>query len=204
MRTTRVIGLTAALLGALATAGCSSGSASKAGTSQSATATQSASSTISARPTTSSASATPTSSGTAAGAPGVPEPARQHTKAGAKAFAGHYISLINSAGQKPKVGVLEPLALASCKSCDNYEGTVRYFVQHGERFDGPQYKIKKTDVLGHSEVGTFVRVIASEPAVNIVGVSGDNVKSYPAVDSSISVFELSWKRGWHVVTIKGE
>ncbi|WP_148043376.1 hypothetical protein [Flexivirga caeni] len=148
-----------------------------------------------------------TSSGTtagAAGAPGVPEPARQHTKAGAIAFAEHYIGLINSVGQEPKVGVLEPLALASCKSCDNFEGTIKYFVAHKQRFDGPQYKIKKSNVTGYSEIATFIRVEASEPAVSIVAASGSNVKRYPEVLKSVSIFRLDWRSGWRVVTIQGE
>lgn len=213
MRATRAIGVTVTVLGVLAASGCSGGSEDDAATTRATSAgalTTTATSPTSTPsvPATSTTSSTPASAssskGTAAGAPGVPEPARQHTKAGAKAFAEYYIGLVNSAGQRPNVGVLEPLGLQSCKSCDNYEGTVRYFVKHKQRFDGPQYRIKTAQVAGYSEIAVFVKVVASEPAVNIVGSTGKQIKQYPAIDKSISVFELSWKHGWRVATIKGE
>lgn len=215
MRSTRAMGATATLLAVLAAAGCGGGSSGGGASSTASHSPKGIASGEPAPPQTTTATSphtskspttkpTPTSSGTAAGAPGVPEPARQHTKAGAKAFASHYIDLINSTGVKPKTGLLEPLGLASCKSCDNYEGTVQYFVQHKQKYNGDEYSIKKIAVVGDSEAGTFVRVTVSQPKVSVVDEKGSAIQSYPYLNSRSMVFELSWTPGWRVRTIKGE
>ncbi|WP_148043413.1 hypothetical protein [Flexivirga caeni] len=131
-----------------------------------------------------------TSSGTAAGAAGVPEPARQHTKAGATAFAEYYIEVVNRTATDPKVGLLEPLALETCKTCDNHEGTVRELSAKGQKFSGREANITKSDIVGHSEVATFVKIHANEPEVSIVDSNGTIVKRYPEIVDDVMVFNL--------------
>lgn len=215
MNTTRAIGAAATLLAVLAASGCGGGSSSGASSPSPKKASASASSHTTekgiasgepAPPTgTKSASAkpTPSSSGTAAGAPGVPEAARQHTKAGAKAFARYYMGLLNETGLHPKVGILEPLALSTCKSCKNHQNSVRELVAEKQHFTKRQMSVKSVAIAGDTQAATNVEVHGYEPKVDIVGADGGFVKSYPEVRDQGLIFELYWTRqGWRIATVK--
>lgn len=209
MRTTRAAGAAAVLAGVLAAAGCSGGSGERAAspapslTSTSGVAPGEPTPSQAPSTTTSSPSSTPTAKSTEAGAPGVPKAARQHTKAGAEAFVRHYTDVINETSIHPKVGMLEPLAMDSCKSCDNQEKTVRELVRDDQRFTMRQMDVISTRVLGGSTGTTQVELHGYEPNVDIVDNRGNSVESYPEVKNQGMVFELKWTpNGWRVVTIK--
>lgn len=213
MRSSRAVGATATLLAVLAASGCGGGSSDGASSSgsthskpgiasgeptppQSSTASSSASKTPTTKPT-------PKSSGAAAGAAGVPEPARQHTKPGAKAFVRYYMSALNKTGLHPKTGVLEPLALKSCKSCKNHQEVVQKLVARNYKFTKNQMAVKSVGLAGDSEVATFVEVHGYEPKVDIVDDAGHSVQSFPEVHDQGLVFELNWTPGgWRVATVK--
>lgn len=140
-----------------------------------------------------------TSNATLAGAPGVPEPARHKSKDGAIAFARYYIAQINETGIHPKKGVLEPLALDSCKTCDNFENTVMAYLDDGEELAGPTLIVKSANhvvALDKKTVNNGVEVICDQPAVAVHGPS-------PSMMSALSqtglVFSLTWTPGgWRV------
>lgn len=66
------------------------------------------------------------------GPPEMPAEAQEQTEAGAEAFALHYLELINYTGMHPEVGILEPFGATACKSCESYEESVAYNVDHGD------------------------------------------------------------------------
>ncbi|TWE11849.1 hypothetical protein BKA23_0640 [Rudaeicoccus suwonensis] len=189
-----VAGLT--MIGLVGVAGCGGSSSEAAGSSVPVITPSSKAS------STTSTSASPSPSGTAAGAPGVPEPARQHTAAGAEAFARYYIDLVNRLGQNPKPGVLEPLSLDSCKTCANFEDSAAYLSSHRERFSGPQFSIVRTYAnLDPSNENVITAVVSPLKGARL-DQSNHVLKTYPADANQGLVFGLDWKNGWRVSTIK--
>jgi len=158
----------------------------------------------SATPTTT-ASASPTSNSTAAGAPGVPEAARQHTKAGAIAFANYYTDKVNALGLKPKKGVLEPLSQKGCKTCRNFISTVAENVAKRHHFDGPQMIRVRTYSPYVDAAKPAVWVVMKSPEVHIVDSSGRVVRTFPRYQTAALVFHLRWtEAGWRTAEAKGD
>lgn len=205
MRTRRPIVLTAApLVAALVTAGCSSGSGDKAATSQSTTATHSASSTTSAKPTMSSTSPSPTSSGTAAGAPGVPEPARQHTKAGAKAFAEYFYARANAMYKNPSRDLISKLYKETCSVCSEIKRGAVEMQSKKQHFIDDQTSYKTTRVV-ELPGGAHVFIQLTQRAARMVNQNGMVVSTTPAGTTS-SVTLLDWRpgKGWIIEDLQHE
>lgn len=200
MRVTRGIGVTAALLGVLAASGCGGGSGDDAATTQATSAATSAAPSTSTRSTSSlpTTSSTPTASSTAAGAPGVPEPARQHTKAGAVAFSRYYWDVVNRTAVSPTVGLLEPLASDSCKTCRNFANTVRINVKNDQHFSGPEGRITKAEWRMD---GPWLFVQPSQVRL-IDNETGKVIKKYPKESPYIWVVSLEWANGWQIVSMQ--
>lgn len=119
------------------------------------------------------------------------------------AFARHYIDVVNETAINPKTGVLEPLALSTCKTCDNHEQTVRELVRDKQHFTRKEVSILRASVIGDSSAATFVELHGYEPKVDIVDASGNVVQSFPEVKDQGFVFNLQWTRhGWRVVKLQ--
>ena len=189
----------AACVAVLAGCGSSSGGSSATSSGTAAPATHS----TSAAPTTT-ASASPTSNSTAAGAPGVPEPARQHTTAGAIAFAKYYVKKTNDTYLAPKAGVLEPLAKKSCKTCGNYAASVKEMATKHE------HATVKTEIPRGAkrlvgERGMVIEIRYDQPDVKIVDAHGNLVQEASAKHNAGLVFFLEWtSNGWRVKEIQSE
>lgn len=200
MRLRRSVCAVAVMAAVVAVAGCGGGSGGPASPSSSTSMTSTATpSPTSSSPTPSTSS---TSTGTAAGAPGVPEAARQHTEAGAIAFSRHYADLINKTGSQPEIGVLEPLALDSCKTCRNYAGNVKYLKKNGLRNSAAAATIRSSyRVIGMP--GMVVEVVVNQNKIDVIDAKGVAFRHYPFVANAGLVFDLQWTaRGWRVITIK--
>lgn len=200
-----------AAFGAVLLAGCSGGTSSADPTdlpnvepSSSAPATSS----DSPSPTTSSRASSPASTTKSAqpngdaGAPGVPAAARKHTKAGAEAFARHYVDVINETGVHPKTGKLEPLATEGCKSCHNYAGNVSYLVKHDEHNAGPAAEVRRTSSR-LAPPGMRAWVLLNQLPVRVLDRSGNVVRTEQRVNDVALVFDLGWKpgEGWRAKEI---
>ncbi|TWE10305.1 DUF6318 family protein [Rudaeicoccus suwonensis] len=197
MVSSRVVMAGVAIVGLVGVAGCGGSSSETAGSSVPVITAASKATSPSA-----SASASPSSSGTAAGAPGVPEAARQHTEAGAKAFAKHYVDLINETGLRPRTGVLEPLALDSCKTCANYEGNVASLQKDGERNSAPAASFHYAARLPF-ESGMVIEAVVDQNAINVLNAKDVVVNKYPFEKNLGLVFYLSWtETGWKCSAIK--
>ena len=157
-------------------------------------------------PSASSVSSTPTVAATgnpALGINGLPDAAKQKTTDGAIAFVKYYVSLINYAYQFGKPGLLEPLALDSCKTCGLWaQSVVDYSAkrQHtdGQIYrDGAEYYIA-ANLLSASPAEVHVGAKFLPTTVRLVDQSGAVVKT-EKVEKPEMVFLVTWADGgWRV------
>ncbi|UIJ33474.1 hypothetical protein [Allobranchiibius sp. GilTou73] len=110
---------------------------------------------------------------------------------------------INETGKHPKVGVLEPLALPTCKSCANYVNSVNELKSTGSHFSDDAYIIKAATF---PEAGNHDRVelACSTPAANQVSASGAVITSFPRVKRVAIVIFLRWSTFWRVEEIQND
>ena len=207
MRVTCAIGMTAAMLGVLAVSGCSSGGGDDAATARatSATTTSTPATSPASTPKTPSTSATPTSKGTAAGAPGVPEPARQHTKAGAKAFAEYFYSTINARYRDPQKGTIKAISTSECKFCLTINKDLESMKMKGQHYDRDQfqYQTTKTDSLGSRFA--LVHITMQQQPARLLSHDGRVLETTPTPTVK-SVVHVQWlnDRGWRVAEVQHE
>lgn len=193
--------LALALAGGVLT-GCSGGSSEGESSSPSSTLTTATSSTTSTAATTTTTTQSPTSNATYAGAPGVPEEAKYKTDAGAIAFAKYYLETVNQVGKEPKVGVLEPLALPSCKTCKLQQDTVKSDVQKQVHVTGDQFTVISAHRIPAAGSVT-ISVLCTQPEITAVDSAGTTVETEPARTTPFGmVFDLRWESGWRVYTLK--
>lgn len=201
LRRSSVSLLTAACLGGLLV-GCGGGN-SASGKSSSTTRSHTPSTTSSAPSTTSSAptSATASSNATYAGAPSVPEEAKYKTDAGAIAFAKHYLETVNKVGQQPKLGVLEHLALESCKTCVRQRKTVDTLLAKRAHYTGPQMVLKSASRVA-DPAAIVIEVRLDQPAISAVDETGAVIRSVAAKGLGSLAVTVSWQSGWRVAEIQ--
>jgi hypothetical protein len=80
----------------------------------------------------------------------IPRAARAHTAQGAEAFARFYLEQVNKAWMAPDPEQIRPYALASCKTCANYVGTVEWLVAGSLHYDGPPMQLGASVVAPES------------------------------------------------------
>ncbi len=140
---------------------------------------------------------------TAAGAPGVPEPARRHSKNGAIAFSEYYTHQVNKLGVSPKKGVLDKLSLGHCKTCQNAIETIDQNVRKNTRFDGKQAIIVRSYSPYLHKKKPSVWVVTKSPEVHIVNKDGITVQTIKKRSAVGMVFRLKWTAdGWRVSEVE--
>lgn len=191
-------------------AGC--GGKTSAGGSSVATSTPAtASSTPAASPTSivSSASSTPTVASTgnpALGINGLPDAAQQKTTDGAIAFVKYYVAVVNFAGSKPQLGLVKGLSLDTCDTCERWESSAAYFVQHGQRIVGDQLPRGagwdvRANLLDQSPPAAHIAVSFASADIPIRSANGSQTTQ--RVDSAVEVFLLRWTgTGWLVSDVQ--
>ena len=186
-------------------AGC--GGTTSAGGSSGATSTSvtTSSSSVSSSSPTSSVSSTPTAAPTgnpALGIKGLPDAAKQKTTDGAIAFVKYYVSVINYSYQHPQVGLLEPFALDSCKTCDRWEQSVQYLVNHRQHLDTDVYAHPTRYYLAANSIGTGRVDVGASFDPNVIhwlDESGSPVRTENAAKQDM-VLPLEWQSGgWTVI-----
>ncbi|WP_446666657.1 DUF6318 family protein [Flexivirga sp. B27] len=152
-----------------------------------------------------SSSAKPTSSskGTAAGAPGVPEAARQHTNAGSVAFVRHYVATINEAGLHPRRDPLKNVSESGCKTCAEWTEALNILVKNNEHYDGSLFekpKAVKVVQITPKEYHLFFGM--KQTNANVRSKSGKiTFPGDPYVNKV--VFELDWtSNGWRTSEVQ--
>lgn len=215
VRRTSAMGAAATMFAVLAAVGCSGGSSGGGASSTASHASKSVasggpvasrSSTVSKSPTSKSSltTATPKPSGTAAGAPGVPEPARQHTEAGAEAFVAHYLRVMNKAAETPTPKPLAPVSQPGCKTCKEWAEVFTTLIKDRTHYDGPVFEqptIKRTLKIDANTYHLFFNLRQS--AANIRHAEGGDITEHGERSSMKVVFELTWtKQGWRTVEVQ--
>ncbi|XAS76358.1 hypothetical protein V3G39_17205 [Dermatophilaceae bacterium Sec6.4] len=131
----------------------------------------------------------------------VPMAARAHTDAGRIAFAKHYIDQINETGKNPQTGILEPLALPTCKTCNNYSETVASLQRSHTHYATDSFKI-----LGirfpQSPDETVVEIVCRGLRVKKLDSTGRTLETYPEVTRGGLAFYFSWNNHWIISKIK--
>lgn len=215
MRTTRAMGAAATMFAVLAAAGCSGGSSGGGASSTASQTSKGIASGEPAPPQTSTptsphtsksptTSPTPKSSGTAAGAPGVPEPARQHTKSGAKAFVAHYLSVMNKAAERPTSKPLAPLSKQGCQTCAEWAEVFTTLIKDGTHYDQPVFEQPAiTRVLEVDRKSYHLFFTLRQSAANIRRTEGGAITDHGKKSSMNVVFELTWtSQGWRTLEVQ--
>lgn len=132
----------------------------------------------------------------------VPLAARAHTDAGRIAFAKHYIDQINETGKNPQTGILEPLALPTCKTCANFAGTVKQMVKGKQHLDGTTFEnIRTGPSLG--SVVPAVELLCSQSLIHRVDSFGKVLESAQQIPHLGIVLYIRWmNRQWKISAIK--
>lgn len=148
----------------------------------------------------------PGSSGTGAEAAAwarVPKPARQHTMAGAQAFAEFYLSQINEAWRLPDPAVLRPYGSGSCASCANYVRTATALQAKGQRYDGPAGTVRALAWLPESTRDqVYVSALTQQEARQILNQVGTVERSTAEAKVELKL-QLAWREArWYVDEIK--
>lgn len=153
-------------------------------------------------PSTSTTTSVPaTSSDGYNGPASVPVAARAHTDAGRIAFAKHYVNQINETGKNPRTGILEPLALPTCKTCRNYSSTVSSLQRSQNKYTGDSFQILK---VGFPQPGDrdVIELVCRGLRIDQVDTGKNTVKTYSGIERGGLVFYLDWQDGWKISKIK--
>lgn len=121
---------------------------------------------------TSTAATTAPTSNVPAGAPALPEAARQQTPAGAEAFVRHWFTLLNYAYQSGEVDPFLATASEACRTCAALAGTVTAVYQRGNRISGGEITVKDISAANIKQAGTTI-VTALFGAAELQEVSAD-------------------------------
>lgn len=216
MRRTRAMGAAATMFAILAAAGCGGGSSGGGASSTASHSPKGIASGEPAPPQSSTASSSPASkspttkptpkpSGTAAGAPGVPGSARQHTEDGAKAFAAYFYSRINLLYRKPGKDSIRGLYQESCKPCHDFEQDAAGMRKNKQHFVDDQLKYSVLDATPVLGTGYHVIFRLTQNSARLVDAGGKVVGKTPA-STSKSVVLAQWNdgKGWIVQDLQSE
>lgn len=206
MRRTRVVVAAGAVFGALVLTGCGGGSGSDASTSAHGIASgePTAAKTSASSAPSSSSTTTPSSSGTAAGAPGVPQAARQHTKAGAQAFVTYYLTTMNQAAQHPVPEPIKEISRPGCKTCAEWSEVFSTLVKDSTHYDGVVFGIPtNVRVTEISPESCHLFFNLHQNAANIRSQKTGAITS-PGKETRMNVvFELKWtSAGWRTAEVQ--
>jgi Family of unknown function (DUF6318) len=131
--------------------------------------------------------------------PALPAVARENTKAGAVAFAQHYVDLVNHAAATGEVLPLYRFSSATCKSCSTAAATIEGIYGGGGAIRQYRWTLRRYNTIqtGHSREWLVVLGIRSSPhTVNDPTV--DQSRRLAGGNFAISMY-VKWNRsGWTV------
>lgn len=149
------------------------------------------------------------SAGFATPAP-LPAVARERTRKGAEAFVRHFLAEYNRAVTTPATGLLTPLSLSTCGTCDGLESHARWLTKHDSRFGAAPLNDRMVNGVGSSanpelvpsDPVYFVEALPQQRRTAITDRGGRVVKWVPGVSGRME-FELRWLYGkWQVAKIR--
>ena len=138
----------------------------------------------------------------AGGPPEMPELAREDSEAGAVAFAEHYLDTFNYSTMSPASGLLEPLAMDACETCNTFTDIVDEYVSNAERTAGPILTYEEpTGSFSGDHAVIFVTAVQAIPAR--LDASGRVVKDEGSPQAFSMAIRLNFdEAGWQVHEIE--
>lgn len=130
----------------------------------------------------------------------VPAAARTHDAAGAEAFVTFYVEQVNRAWAQPSTGLLPPLSLAACKSCEQYEGSARDLVESGQRFAANAVIQRTVASVAAAAEHARVLFVGQQPPTKVVDRQGATVRVQTSMALKLE-FSLSWAGAWRVAEV---
>ncbi|WP_369853683.1 DUF6318 family protein [Angustibacter sp. Root456] len=165
------------------------------------------------RPTEVSASGNPSASPTSTSEPSpsaeaeawarVPKAAREHTFAGAQAFAEFYLEQLNQAWTAPDPQALADLATSRCGTCRQYTEVAVALRANGERYSGRVLTVRSAAWQPESTLArAVVYVNVVQEAATVVDSRGSTVRSERRTLGTSAV-EVDWSDShWRVSRIQ--
>ncbi|GAB3493592.1 hypothetical protein GCM10027572_21160 [Flexivirga lutea] len=135
----------------------------------------------------------------------MPEAARQHTEAGAKAFAEFYFKTSNALFRNPGKGTTEALELPSCQPCSDNASGLKTMAAEGQHYDRDQVDYKVTRVLNVDKNATNVFADLKQNPARLIDKSGKVVSTTPTPHVRAVVL-LQWivGEGWRIKDLAHE
>lgn len=133
----------------------------------------------------------------------VPKPARQHTMAGAQAFAEFYVTQTNQAWRQADPSLVSWYATAGCRSCRNYQDTAESLKSKQRHYAGDAVSIRAGAWLPESTRDrVFVSLVLTQRAASIIDSLGKTVDTVERANAN-STFDVVWSGGrWRIDSIK--
>lgn len=195
----------AAVVALSACTGSSDDPAPAGSSSQSSTSSSTPPTTSSAAPSTSTTPTTSTPATSPAGPTfpkGVPPAAQQRTPEGAKAFAEHFVGVLNRSWTTPDATLLEPLCAPRYEACGAYLSTAKELASKGQRYDGNPLSVSFIKALAEKSARQPVLLVGYQEKRNVVTKDGKIVLTDPREPLRI-VCTMDWTdRGWQVYSAK--
>lgn len=133
---------------------------------------------------------------------GIPQAARAHTKAGAKAYLEYFIDQLNHAWTTPDAHALDGLCRSTSKACAAFRGTASDLVAKGQRYSKPPATIKEFGVTSESSATYRLVIMATQNRSPIVDSQGREVKVDPKQNVTFAAY-LEWRTsGWYLQELK--
>ncbi|GAB3655754.1 hypothetical protein GCM10027596_09130 [Nocardioides korecus] len=145
-------------------------------------------------------SPSPTASASSAPTPpALPAAAREKTKAGAVAFAKHYVSQLNYAALTGDVGELRALALGSCAGCQALTSGIAKVYVNGGSIRGGEWTVVGSKTYGFTQ-GHFFLDLAIRSSRQVVKESKTSTpRTFPGSRGQLRAFVLERRAGaWRV------
>jgi hypothetical protein len=142
--------------------------------------------------------ASPSSSPTPTGAPTMPAAATAHTKAGAIAFARHYVDLINYAQATGDIDSLALVEGAKCESCKSVRQNLSSLYASGGWIRGGELAVVSADALSNAESHAFNVDLEVKTAPETVKDRSGKVSKIAGGTNVLTVFLKRVPSGWKV------
>lgn len=132
----------------------------------------------------------------AEGPPEMPAEAMEQTEAGAEAFVGHYLALLNYTGEQPRSGLLEGLGTEECGTCGQFEAAVVDLEENDQTYDGPLAAVVALAGVHMGETAVVTATV-DQLGVSVVDADGTSERSFDSASGVQMEFQLVWAdQGW--------
>jgi Family of unknown function (DUF6318) len=133
----------------------------------------------------------------------LPDVAREHTTAGAKAFVRYYIDVLNYAALALSPARLDDLSPQRCELCTSFVEVVRRVRDHSGHQEGGELELRQLALASVDELGTHLLV----GTVSVhAGSSQESAQSRPVrikPTRFVLEFHVGWHRGvWHLSDLR--